>query len=84
MALSGVAGGVFAAAASHPFDTIKTRMQAFMYSKPEYATAAATAATIYKEGGVLRFWRGLIPRMVRIIGEWASQPRERGCWVCTV
>jgi len=27
MAIAGVCGGVFAASASHPFDTIKTRMQ---------------------------------------------------------
>ncbi|KAI8476555.1 MAG: mitochondrial carrier domain-containing protein [Monoraphidium minutum] len=68
MLVSGVVGGVFAAAASHPFDTIKTRMQAFMYSKPEYMTAAATARTILAEAGPLTFWRGLLPRMTRIVG----------------
>jgi hypothetical protein len=77
MAIAGIVGGVFAASASHPFDTIKTRMQAAMYSKPEYRTWTLTAATIYKEGGVLNFWRGLLPRMTRIIGEWT-----RGCCVC--
>jgi hypothetical protein len=70
MGIAGVVGGVFAASASHPFDTIKTRMQAAMYSKPEYLTWTSTAATIYKEGGVLNFWRGLLPRMTRIIGAW--------------
>jgi hypothetical protein len=80
MAIAGIAGGAFAASASHPFDTIKTRMQAAMYSKPEYRTWTSTAATIYKEGGVLNFWRGLLPRMTRIIG-------VRGwivvlCWPC--
>lgn len=69
MAIAGVVGGVFAASASHPFDTIKTRMQAHMYSKPEYLTWTSTAATIYNEGGILNFWRGLLPRMTRIIGE---------------
>jgi solute carrier family 25 citrate transporter 1 len=68
MAIAGVVGGVFAASASHPFDTIKTRMQAHMYSKPEYLTWTSTAATIYKEGGILNFWSGLLPRMTRIIG----------------
>eukprot|EP00775_Hariotina_reticulata_P013494 gene13495-13619_t len=67
MAIAGVCGGVFAASASHPFDTIKTRMQAHMYSKPEYLTWTKTAATIYSEGGILNFWRGLLPRMTRII-----------------
>lgn len=75
MAIAGVVGGVFAASASHPFDTIKTRMQAHMYSKPEYLTWTSTASQIYKEGGVLNFWRGLLPRMTRIIG------RLGGRWV---
>lgn len=44
--------------------------QAFMYSKPEYMTAKDTIVTIYKEGGIFNFWRGLIPRMTRIICEW--------------
>lgn len=39
-----------------------------MYTKPEYLSAFSTAATIYREGGVFNFWRGLIPRMTRIIG----------------
>ena len=68
MILSGIAGGVFAACASHPFDTIKTRMQAHMYSKPEYMTWPKAAGTIYKQAGLLTFWNGLLPRMTRIIG----------------
>mmetsp|Transcript_12533 Transcript_12533/g.27025 ORF Transcript_12533/g.27025 Transcript_12533/m.27025 type:complete len:270 (-) Transcript_12533:957-1766(-) len=67
LAIAGITGGVFAAACSHPFDTSKTRMQAFMYSKPEYRTLSTTMATIYKEGGILRFWKGLSPRMFRIV-----------------
>lgn len=30
MAIAGIVGGVFAATASHPFDTIKTRMQVML------------------------------------------------------
>ncbi|MEW5318667.1 MAG: hypothetical protein WDW38_009872 [Sanguina aurantia] len=67
MIAAGLTGGVFAAMASHPFDTCKTRMQAFMYSKPEYRTFSSTAATIYKEGGVFSFWKGITPRMSRIV-----------------
>lgn len=43
-----------------------------MYSKPEYMTAAKTFRTILAEGGPLNFWRGLLPRMTRIIG--AARP----------
>ncbi|KXZ48758.1 hypothetical protein GPECTOR_25g342 [Gonium pectorale] len=64
---AGITGGVFAAACSHPFDTAKTRMQAFMYSKPEYRNLRSTFATIYAEGGLPRFWKGLAPRMLRIV-----------------
>lgn len=64
---AGIVGGVFAAGVSHPFDTIKTRMQAFMYSKPDYATFWSTAKTVYGEGGLPKFWSGCIPRMTRII-----------------
>lgn len=38
-----------------------------MYSKPEYATLRTTVASIYKEGGLPNFWRGLAPRMLRIV-----------------
>ena len=64
---AGILGGVFAAGASHPFDTVKTRMQAFMFDRPAYATARSTAAAIYAEGGLPAFWRGCTPRMTRII-----------------
>jgi len=67
-AVAGVAGGTFGAVVSQPFDTIKTRMQAFMWSKPEYLTMRSTMATIYAEGGISRFWAGLLPRATRIIG----------------
>lgn len=67
MIIAGITGGVFAAACSHPFDTVKTRMQAYMYSKPEYLTVRRSARTIYQEGGILQFWKGLTPRMTRIV-----------------
>jgi solute carrier family 25 citrate transporter 1 len=69
MVISGVAGGSCGAIASQPFDTMKTRMQAYMYSKPEYLTMRSTFFTMYKEGGILGFWAGLLPRMTRIVGE---------------
>lgn len=41
-----------------------------MYTKPEYLTMMSSFSTIYKEGGILQFWKGLVPRMTRIICEW--------------
>lgn len=38
-----------------------------MYDKHEYLTSASAARAIYGEGGALTFWRGLLPRMTRII-----------------
>mmetsp|Transcript_8894 Transcript_8894/g.15419 ORF Transcript_8894/g.15419 Transcript_8894/m.15419 type:complete len:266 (-) Transcript_8894:416-1213(-) len=67
LVVSGLAAGTFGAVASHPFDTAKTRMQAFMYTKPEYMTMASSFAAIYKEGGITTFWKGIAPRMARII-----------------
>lgn len=65
--IAGITGGFFGAACSHPFDTAKTRMQAYMYSKPEYSTLRSTIHTIVAEGGVINLWSGLLPRMTRII-----------------
>jgi hypothetical protein len=47
--------------------TVKTRMQAHMYDKQEYLTSASSARAVFAEGGALTFWRGLLPRMTRII-----------------
>ncbi|KAG1671135.1 hypothetical protein FOA52_005387 [Chlamydomonas sp. UWO 241] len=65
--ISGVAAGVTGSFVSQPFDTMKTRMQAFMYSRPEYSTLRSTATTMYATGGLALFWAGLLPRMARIV-----------------
>lgn len=72
--VAGIVGGFFAAACSHPFDTAKTRMQAFPAggTSNQYKTLSTTIATIYKEGGAKLFFKGLVPRMTRIIGGWAA------------
>ncbi len=48
-----------------------------MYSKPQYITVAKTFRTIMAEGGPLNFWRGLLPRMTRIIGAGAHAGAAR-------
>lgn len=69
--LSGVGTGVFAATLSHPFDTIKTRMQAFIEpSHPKhkhYTSLPRAVATILREDGLAAFWSGVTPRAFRIV-----------------
>lgn len=67
----GAAAGLLATVLSQPFDTVKTRMQAFMCGGEggKYATARSTAAAIAAEGGgASALWAGLLPRGVRIVG----------------
>jgi hypothetical protein len=84
--VSGVTTGVFAAMLSHPFDTIKTRMQAFIepgHPKHErYTSLARTVATIFREDGLTAFWSGVAPRAFRIVCAFfllSSYARGCGC-----
>lgn len=52
---------------THPFDTIKTRQQAFMYDRPGYLTVTDSVRQMYKENGYSVFWKGVMPRCFRII-----------------
>jgi solute carrier family 25 citrate transporter 1 len=45
-----------------PLDTIKTRQQ----KHGQKETTAEIIRGIYREGGILKFWAGVIPRMVRV------------------
>ena len=38
-----------------------------MYDRAEYLSSAGSARAVFAEGGALTFWRGLLPRMTRII-----------------
>lgn len=67
---AGIGTGLFAATLSHPFDTIKTRMQAFIEpSHPrheKYSSIPRAAASILKDDGFGAFFSGLGPRAFRI------------------
>uniref|UniRef100_A0A7S0YRZ3 Mitochondrial carrier protein n=1 Tax=Polytomella parva TaxID=51329 RepID=A0A7S0YRZ3_9CHLO len=65
--IGGVTGGVFASVCSHPFDTTKTRMQAFITERPEYRSMSSTVQALREEGGSSIFFKGLVPRMSRIV-----------------
>jgi len=64
-AIGGVAG-LITTYASQPFDTIKTRMQS-LEAKTAYRNTFHCAYRILTEDGVLRFWAGTTPRLVRLI-----------------
>lgn len=67
---SGVGTGIFGATVSHPFDTIKTKMQAFIEPKhprhKDFSSIPRTVATIFREEGAQAFFLGLGPRALRI------------------
>ncbi|KAL0936833.1 mitochondrial tricarboxylate transporter [Colletotrichum truncatum] len=60
--LGGISG-VFTVYASMPFDNIKTRMQAV---DAKYKSMLDCAAHLVRNDGVLAFWRGTSPRLVRL------------------
>ncbi|EIE26829.1 mitochondrial carrier [Coccomyxa subellipsoidea C-169] len=68
LVLSGITAGLFAAFATQPIDTAKTRQQAFLDSKvhPEYATLRSTLRHLVQTNGVTSLWAGISPRAFRI------------------
>eukprot|EP00210_Caulerpa_lentillifera_P000789 g764.t1 len=64
---SGVAAGVFGSFFSQPFDTIKTRQQAFLYSNNVYLNSWTAVRTMKQNEGITTLWKGAFPRGLRII-----------------
>ncbi|BBN00156.1 hypothetical protein MPTK1_1g26850 [Marchantia polymorpha subsp. ruderalis] len=64
--LAAVVSGSLSTFITHPFDTIKTRMQANL-NLQKYRTVTSTAKVLLQEGGMAAFYSGLIPRTQRII-----------------
>ncbi|ETM32506.1 hypothetical protein L914_20058 [Phytophthora nicotianae] len=65
-----VTAGLITVAATQPVDTIKTVMQGEAMVLPSGRTPStlATACRIYREGGLARFYRGIVPRGCRLVG----------------
>lgn len=65
-----VTAGLITVMATQPLDTIKTVMQgeAMMLPSGRAPSTLATFVRIYREGGSLRFYRGIIPRGCRLVG----------------
>ena len=51
---------------TQPLDTVKTRMQS-IEARSLYKNSFACAATIEKKEGILTFWSGALPRLVRLM-----------------
>ncbi|KAK4456690.1 Tricarboxylate transport protein [Cladorrhinum samala] len=64
-AMGGIAG-LITVYVTQPLDTIKTRMQS-IEAKSLYGNSFKCASIIYKQEGVLTFWSGALPRLVRLI-----------------
>lgn len=66
----GMISGVIACAATHPFDTAKTRMQANIdkVAAPEYRTMPSTMLHVYREKGFFQgLYSGFLPRTGRLM-----------------
>ncbi|ETO60995.1 hypothetical protein F444_20921, partial [Phytophthora nicotianae P1976] len=65
-----VTAGLITVAATQPVDTIKTVMQgeAMVLPSGRIPSTLATACRIYREGGLARFYRGIVPRGCRLVG----------------
>ncbi len=61
----GSLAGLITVYTTQPLDTIKTRMQS-IEAKKVYGTTLRCAAMIFKQEGILAFWSGALPRLVRL------------------
>lgn len=62
----GGAAGMVTVAVTQPLDTVKTRMQS-IEARSVYGNTVNCAVQIFKKEGVLTFWSGALPRLVRLV-----------------
>jgi solute carrier family 25 citrate transporter 1 len=63
--IGGIAG-LITVYVTQPLDTIKTRMQS-IEAKKTYRNSFHCASMIFKNEGILTFWSGALPRLVRLM-----------------
>jgi solute carrier family 25 citrate transporter 1 len=61
----GMIAGCLGACCNTPFDTVKTRMQGLEAGR--YSGLFNCAVTMIKEEGILSLWKGLGPRLMRVV-----------------
>lgn len=64
-AMGGLAG-LITVYVTQPLDTIKTRMQS-IEARAVYGNSFRCASLIFKQEGLLTFWSGALPRLVRLV-----------------
>jgi len=62
----GAMAGLITVYATQPLDTIKTRMQS-IEAREVYGNSLRCAALIFRQEGILTFWSGALPRLVRLV-----------------
>jgi len=62
--ISGVIAGAASVFGNTPIDVIKTRMQGLDGSK--YASSLECAKEIYRDSGIIGFYKGTVPRLARV------------------
>ncbi|KAF8734638.1 hypothetical protein AX14_003271 [Amanita brunnescens Koide BX004] len=62
----GAIAGLVTVYTTMPFDVIKTRMQS-LEARSQYRNSFHCAYRIFTEEGILRFWTGTTPRLVRLV-----------------
>eukprot|EP00612_Vaucheria_litorea_P002554 CAMPEP_0171458006 /NCGR_PEP_ID=MMETSP0945-20130129/3851_1 /TAXON_ID=109269 /ORGANISM="Vaucheria litorea, Strain CCMP2940" /LENGTH=256 /DNA_ID=CAMNT_0011983715 /DNA_START=353 /DNA_END=1120 /DNA_ORIENTATION=+ len=63
--LGGMSAGTFSTLGNNPFDVVKTRMQGLNASR--YSSTLDCFSKILKEEGIVGFYRGVVPRLGRVI-----------------
>ncbi len=62
----GALAGLVTVIVTQPLDTIKTRMQS-IEARSVYGSSLRCASIIFRQEGVLTFWSGALPRLVRLV-----------------
>ena len=62
----GAIAGTITVYTTMPLDTVKTRMQS-LDAKKEYKSTWHCATRVFREEGILAFWKGATPRLGRLV-----------------
>ena len=63
--IGGMGAGCFSTLGNNPFDVVKTRMQGSQAHL--YSSTMDCFVKILKQEGISAFWKGLIPRLGRVV-----------------